>query len=63
MTINAGGIQYTVDIETQKVVSGTGAVNKQLDNLQSGFNKTDKAAAGSSKSMNTLGNSMDASGA
>ena len=63
MTINAGGIQYTVDIETQKVVSGTGAVNKQLGNLQSGFNKTDKAAAGSSKSMTTLGNSMDTSGA
>lgn len=63
MTINAGGIQYTVDIETQKVVSGTGAVNKQLDNLQSGFNKTDKAAAGSSKSMTTLGNSMYTSGA
>lgn len=63
MTINAGGIQYTVDIETQKVVSGTGSLNKQLDNLQSGFNKTDKAAAGSSKRMTTLGNSMDTSGA
>lgn len=62
MTINAGGIQYTVDIETQKVVSGTGAVNKQLDNLQTGFSKTDKAAAGSSKSMTTLGKSMDTAG-
>lgn len=58
MTINAGGIQYTVDIETQKVVSGTGALNKQLDSLDTGFKKTDKAAADSSKSINTLGKNM-----
>lgn len=62
MTINAGGIQYTVDIETQKVVSGTSAVNKQLDSLDAGFKKADKSAAGSSKSMNTLGKSMDTAG-
>lgn len=60
---NLGTISYTAEIETQKVLSGGAAVNKQLDNLQSGFNKTDKAAAGSSKSMTTLGNSMDTSGA
>ncbi len=60
---NLGTISYTAEIETQKVLSGGAAVNKQLDNLQTGFNKTDKAAAGSSKSMTTLGNSMDTSGA
>lgn len=60
---NLGTISYTAEIETQKVLSGGAAVNKQLDNLQSGFNKTDKAAAGSSKSMTTLGSSMDTSGA
>ena len=60
---NLGTISYTAEIETQKVLSGGAAVNKQLDNLQSGFNKTDKAAAGSSKRMTTLGNSMDTSGA
>ena len=60
---NLGTISYTAEIETQKVLSGGAAVNKQLDNLQSGFNKTDKAAAGSSKSMTTLGKSMDTSGA
>lgn len=60
---NLGTISYTAEIETQKVLSGGAAVNKQLENLQSGFNKTDKAAAGSSKSMTTLGKSMDTSGA
>lgn len=60
---NLGTISYTAEIDTQKVLSGGTAVNKQLDNLQTGFNKTDKAAAGSSKSMTTLGNSMDTSGA
>lgn len=60
---NLGTISYTAEIETQKVLSGGAAVNKQLDNLQSGFNKADKAAAGSSKSMTTLGKSMDTSGA
>ena len=60
---NLGTISYTAEIETQKVLSGGAAVNKQLDYLQSGFNKTDKAAAGSSKRMTTLGNSMDTSGA
>lgn len=62
MTINAGGISYSVDIETAKVVSGTSAVNKQLDSLDAGFKKADKSAAGSSKSMNTLGKSMDTAG-
>lgn len=58
---NLGTISYTAEIDTQKVLSGGTAVNKQLDNMQTGFNKTDKAAAGSSKSMTTLGNSMDTS--
>lgn len=59
---NLGTISYQVDIETQKVVSGTSAVNKQLDSLDAGFKKADKSAAGSSKSMNTLGKSMDTAG-
>jgi len=58
MTINAGAIQYQVEIETADVLTGSQQVNKSLDGLQSGFNKTDKAAAGSSKSMGTLGKSM-----
>jgi tape measure domain-containing protein len=60
MTINAGAIQYQVEIETADVLTGSQQVNKSLDGLQSGFNKTDKAAAGSSKSMGTLGKSMSA---
>lgn len=58
MTINAGAISYQVEIETADVLTGSQQVNKSLDGLQSGFNKTDKAAAGSSKSMGTLGKSM-----
>ena len=58
MTINAGAIQYQVEIETADVLTGSQQVNKSLDGLQSGFGKTDKAAAGSSKSMGTLGKSM-----
>lgn len=44
MTINAGGIQYTVDIDTQKLVSGTSAANKQLDKLETGLSDAAKAA-------------------
>lgn len=62
MTINAGAIQYQVEIETADVLTGSQQVNKSLDGLQSGFNKTDKAAAGSSKSMGTLGKSMSTAG-
>lgn len=62
MTINAGSIQYQVEIETADVLTGSQQVNKSLDGLQSGFNKTDKAAANSSKSMGTLGKSMGTAG-
>lgn len=62
MTINAGAIQYQVEIETADVLTGSQQVNKSLDGLQTGFNKTDKAAAGSSKSMGTLGKSMSTAG-
>ena len=62
MTINAGSIQYTVDVDTAQVINSSANVNKSLDGLQSGFNKTDKAAAGTSKSMNTLGKSMGTAG-
>ena len=62
MTINAGSIQYQVEIETAQVLTGSQNVNKSLDGLQTGFNKTDKAAANSSKSMNTLGKSMNTAG-
>lgn len=62
MTINAGAIQYQVEIETADVLTGSQNVNKSLDGLQSGFNKTDKAAAGTSKSMNTLGKNMSGAG-
>ena len=58
MTVNAGSIQYQVEVDTAQVLTGSQQVNKSLDGLQSGFNKTDKAAAGSSKSMGTLGKSM-----
>lgn len=62
MSINAGGIQYQVEIETAQVLTGSQNVNKSLDGLQTGFNKTDKAAANSSKSMGTLGKSMGTAG-
>jgi len=62
MTISAGSIQYQVEIETAQVLTGSQNVNKSLDGLQTGFNKTDKAAANSSKSMNTLGKSMSTAG-
>jgi tape measure domain-containing protein len=62
MTINAGSIQYQVEIETAQVLTGSQNVNKSLDGLQTGFNKTDKAAANSSKSMSTLGKSMNTAG-
>jgi tape measure domain-containing protein len=62
MTINAGAIQYQVEIETADVLTGSQNVNKSLDGLQSGFNKTDKAASGASKSMNTLGKNMSGAG-
>lgn len=62
MTINAGSIQYQVEMETAQVLTGSQNVNKSLDGLQSGFNKTDKAAAGSSKSMGELGKNMSSAG-
>jgi len=62
MTISAGSIQYQVEIETAQVLTGSQNVNKSLDGLQTGFNKTDKAAANSSKSMNALGKSMSTAG-
>jgi tape measure domain-containing protein len=62
MTISAGSIQYTVDVDTAQVINSASNVNKSLDGLQTGFNKTDKAAANSSKSMNTLGKSMGTAG-
>jgi tape measure domain len=62
MTISAGSIQYQVEIETAQVLTGSQNVNKSLDGLQTGFNKTDKAAANSSKSMNTLSKSMSTAG-
>jgi tape measure domain-containing protein len=62
MTVNAGSIQYQVEVDTAQVLTGSQQVNKSLDGLQSGFNKTDKAAAGSSKSMGTLGKSMSTAG-
>ena len=62
MTVNAGSIQYQVEVDTAQVLTGSQQVNKSLDGLQSGFNKTDKAAAGSSKSMNTLGKNMGGAG-
>ncbi len=62
MTINAGAIQYQVEIETADVLTGSQQVNKSLDGLQTGFVKTDKAAANSSKSMGTLGKSMGSAG-
>jgi tape measure domain-containing protein len=62
MTINAGSIQYTVDVDTAQVINSTSSVNKSLDGLQTGLNKTDKAAANSSKSIGTLGKSMSTAG-
>ena len=62
MTVNVGSIQYQVEVDTAKVLTGSQNVNKSLDGLQSGFNKTDKAASGSSKSMGTLGKSMSTAG-
>lgn len=62
MTISAGSIQYQVEIETAQVLTGSQNVNKSLDGLQTGFNKTDKAAANSSKNMGTLGKSMSTAG-
>lgn len=62
MTIQAGSIEYQVEIDTAQVLTGSQNVNKSLDGLQSGFNKADKAAAGSSKSMGTLGKSMSTAG-
>jgi len=62
MTINAGSISYQVEIDTAEVLTGSQQVNKSLDGLQAGFNKTDKAAAGSSKSMGSLGKSMSTAG-
>ena len=44
MTINAGTIQYQVEIETADLISGTAAATKQLDKLESGLSDAAKAA-------------------
>jgi tape measure domain-containing protein len=62
MTINAGSISYQIEMETAQVLTGSQNVNKSLDGLQAGFNKTDKAAANSSKSMGALGKNMSTAG-
>jgi tape measure domain-containing protein len=62
MTVNAGSIQYQVEVDTAQVLTGSQQVNKSLDGLQAGFGKTDKAAQTSSKSMGALGKSMSTAG-
>jgi hypothetical protein len=56
MAENVGGIVYTVDIDTAKTVSGTKAVNKELDGLEKGFKKADggaKSLSGSIRQANS----------
>lgn len=45
MSENAGDIYYTVDAKTESAVRNIDNVDKGLGKLQSGFDKTDKAAA------------------
>lgn len=64
---NAGGIVYTVDIETAKLVGDTKSINRELDNLDKGFKKTDVAAKKASGGMDgfsqkTKSASSDAAG-
>ena len=48
---NAGGIVYSVDIETGKLVGDTKSINRELDNLDKGFKKTDASARKASGGM------------
>lgn len=55
---NLGTITYTTNIETAQLVSGTKAADKQLDNLQGSFDKTDKAAQQLGGGLNKLATSI-----
>lgn len=44
MTIDAGTIQYQVEVDTASLVTGTQKANKQLDQLEGGLNDAAKAA-------------------
>jgi tape measure domain-containing protein len=49
---SAGKISYTVDVETQKLLDGSNALNKSLDGLQRQFDKTDGTAKSTGKAFN-----------
>lgn len=53
--MDAGGIYYSVDIETAETVNATKRVNKELDNLQSGMDRADKAATNAEKGVSKFG--------
>lgn len=59
---NVGGIVYTVDADTGKLVAGSRAADKSFDQLQGGMAKTDKAGKSLSASIRQANRSMSAGG-
>lgn len=63
MAENVGGIVYSVDIETAKTVEATKRVNKELDNLDKGFKKSDTGAKSLSSSIKQANGSFNSGAA
>ena len=59
MTIQAGSIVYEVDVETAGLVKGSTTAERELDKLQRNIEKTDKAAADTTKRFSVLGKDMN----
>jgi hypothetical protein len=51
---SAGKISYTVDVETASLLDAEKKADKSLDNLQSGFKKTDESARSAGGGVNKL---------
>lgn len=59
MAENAGTIYYEVDAKTDKVIDAGRRATETLDNLQSSFDKTDRAADRNAKTMDKTARATD----
>lgn len=54
MAENVGNIYYEIDMDVRGLLSAQQQVNRRLDSLESGFNGTTRAVAGTERSMSGL---------
>ena len=54
MAENVGNIYYEIDMDVRGMLSAQQQVNRRLDSLESGFDSTTRAVAGTESSMSGL---------